>query len=32
LVDPTEIMGPVLDMIAMSHGVEGTSYKESDDA
>jgi hypothetical protein len=32
LADPTAIVGPIIDMVAISHDVEGTSYEELGDA
>jgi hypothetical protein len=31
LADPTTIVGPISDMVAVSHDVKGMSYEESDD-
>jgi hypothetical protein len=32
LAYPMTIVGPVSDMVALSHDVKGASYEESDDA
>jgi hypothetical protein len=32
LVDPTAIVGPILDTVVVAYDVEGVSYEESDDA